>query len=439
MRVALPPNHGRRARLDVSGELRVPGDKSVSHRALIFASLARGESRLRGLLDSADVRSTADVLRRLGVAIPSVEASLGEEGIVLSGVGRRGLRRPSVDLDCGNSGTTARLMAGVVAASPFAGRFVGDESLSRRPMQRVARPLEAMGARVSFEHSEGLPMIVFGGALEGIEWFNETSSAQVKSAVLLAGFVAGVSVTVREPRASRDHTERLLSQLGATVVVNRGSVTLTPCAELRPFDMEVPGDPSSAAYFAALASLADGGRLRLPGVLATPTRDGFLRALVAAGADINVENEEPVDSGEPTVTYVISPAALRGMTVEADDVPAMIDELPLLACVGARAQGETVVTGAGELRVKESDRIAATVSNLRAIGAQAEELPDGFRVIGGADPLRGTVTTRGDHRLAMAFAILGALPGNDIRIDDPAAVGVSYPGFWSDLERVTSI
>jgi 3-phosphoshikimate 1-carboxyvinyltransferase len=282
-------------------------------------------------------------------------------------------------------------------------------------------------------------MIVFGGALEGIEWFNETSSAQVKSAVLLAGFVAGVSVTVREPRASRDHTERLLSQLGATVVVNRGSVTLTPCAELRPFDMEVPGDPSSAAYFAALASLADGGRLRLPGVLATPTRDGFLRALVAAGADINVENEEPVDSGEPTVTYVISPAALRGMTVEADDVPAMIDELPLLACVGARAQGETVVTGAGELRVKESDRIAATVSNLRAIGAQAEELPDGFRVIGGADPLRGTVTTRGDHRLAMAFAILGALPGNDIRIDDPAAVGVSYPGFWSDLERVTSI
>jgi 3-phosphoshikimate 1-carboxyvinyltransferase len=418
--------------MKVSGSLRVPGDKSISHRSLIFGVLAEGESRVRGILQSADVHSTAGVLRALGVDIPALSSD-----IVIRGVGRRGLSQPSTDLDCGNSGTTTRLMAGVVGATPVRATFVGDASLSRRPMRRVARPLEAMGARVTLPEHGGLPMTIQGGALHDVEWRSEVASAQIKSAVLLAAVVAGVRATVIEPARTRDHTERMLQARGASIQVNGTSVTLAANSSLSALDVDVPGDPSSAAFFAGLGALADGGELRLEHVCVNETRTGFLTQLGRMGVTIREENRRQ-EGGEWVADVIVSPGELRGTTVTEADVPSMIDELPLLACLAARAHGETLITGANELRTKESDRIAAVVSNLRAIGADATELPDGMRIRGSDAPLRGRVVTHGDHRLAMAFAILGAARGNAIEVDDRDCVAVSYPGFWDDLARTQS-
>ncbi len=414
--------------------LRVPGDKSISHRALMLAALGRGTSRIRGLLRSADVRATADVLRALGVAIPSIDA----DEIVIDGVGLRGLAAPAGDLGCANSGTTARLMAGIVAGSPFGARFVGDASLSRRPMRRVAAPLEAMGARVELPPHGGLPMTVFGAALRGITWRSEVASAQVKSAILLAGLVADVPVEVHEPAATRDHTERMLSARGVDVRTEGLVVSLLPKGRLDAADVDVPGDPSSAAFLAGLAALG-GAReaLAIGNVGINPARSGAFQVLTRMGAALRFENVAD-QGGEPVATIQVSRGtrALKGTAIGADEVPSLIDELPLIACVAARAEGETRVTGAAELRVKESDRIAAIVANLRAVGADAEELPDGFVVHGSDQPLGGRVTTQGDHRIAMAFGVLGALAGNTITLDDPSCVDVSYPSFWDDLVRV---
>ena len=418
------------ASLRVAGRVRVPGDKSISHRSLILGALGDGPSRVRGILRSADVRSTAGVLRALGVPIPELSGDF-----VVPGVGPRGLRQPGDDLDCGNSGTTTRLVAGVVAGAPVNATFVGDSSLSRRPMRRVAAPLEAMGARVELPPHGGLPMTVSGGALREIAWRSEVASAQVKSAVLLAGAAAGVRVAVDEPERSRDHTERMLAARGMDVVASGTRVELAPRGVLRALDTTVPGDPSSAAFFAALAALADAGQLTIDNVCVNDTRIGFLHALRRAGARVEYWQRE-IEGGEWVSPVVVSPGALRGVTVGAAEVPSLIDELPMLACLAVYAEGETRIEGASELRVKESDRIAAVVSNLRALGARADELPDGLVVAGGGARLRGRVTTHGDHRLAMAFGVLGVLPGNEIEVDDPACVDVSYPGFWDDLRRV---
>jgi len=421
------------AALIVDGEVRVPGDKSISHRALMLAALATGESRVRGVLQSADVHSTAGVLRALGADLPPLN---GEMRII--GAGLHGLRAPAVPLDCGNSGTTTRLMAGVCAGYAFESLFVGDGSLSRRPMRRIARPLEQMGAQVSLT-SDGLPMTIVGGALREIDWRSEKASAQIKSAILLAALVGGVEATVREPELSRDHSERMLRAVGAQVVARGTAVTISPAAALRPLDIAVPGDPSSAAFFSALAVLAGGGSLRLPDVGLNPTRIGFYHALRRMGARLAFADERD-QGGEPvgTIIATASTGALRATTAQGAEIPTMIDELPLLACVAARAQGTTEITGAAELRVKESDRIATVVANLRTLGADAEELPDGLRVTGSDRPLAGRVVTHGDHRLAMAFGILGALPCNAITIDDPECAVVSFPGFWGQLERLTS-
>lgn len=421
------------ASLTVAGTVQVPGDKSISHRALILAALADGESVIRDVLIAEDTACTAYALRALGNDAPP----LGPE-LRIHGTGVRQLRAPDADLDCGNSGTTVRLLAGVVAGHPFAATFVGDESLSRRPMHRIAEPLTAMGARISFATGDGLPMTVYGGDLRHIAWTTEVASAQVKSAVLLAGLVAGVPVSVREPRPSRDHTERMLRALGANITSSRDGVTkIAPGGRLEPFDLTVPGDASSAAFFLALAALATSGSLTLPGVCVDPLRTGFLRALRHMGASIKVSDKHDV-TGEERGTITVSPGSLRALHVREGEIPAMIDELPLLACVAARSEGETVVRGAAELRVKESDRIASIVDNLRAIGADAEAFADGFAVRGSDKPLRGTVRTRGDHRIAMSFGVLGSLPGNEIRVDDRSCVAVSYPGFWADLQKVVS-
>ena len=412
-------------------QVRVPGDKSLSHRALIFAALATGRSRIRDVLQSADVRSTAGVLRALGVPVPP----LGGD-IVIDARGARAMRAPTTDLDCGNSGTTTRLMAGVAAGCAVRSRFIGDASLSKRPMRRVARPLVAMGARVELEAGDGLPMVIEGGALKSIAWSSETASAQIKSAILLAGVVGGVAVEVTEPSRSRDHTERMLRSLGARVKIDGTRVRIEPAGELAPLDMRVPADPSSAAFLIALAILSHSAPVSVPNVCLNPTRTGFFDVLRSMGAAVTIE-EGSEQGGERTGAVHASHSELHGVAVDESQVPSMIDELPLLACTGARARGTTEIRGAAELRVKESDRIATVVSNLRAIGASAEELPDGLVVIGGIAPLRGRVVTHGDHRIAMAFGVLGALPGNEIEIDDPACVAVSYPAFWDDLARVT--
>jgi 3-phosphoshikimate 1-carboxyvinyltransferase len=416
--------------MKVFGSLRVPGDKSISHRALIFGALADGPSRVTGILQSADVRSTAGVLRALGASIPGLSPSFR-----ISGVGRRGLAQPTGDLDCGNSGTSTRLIAGVVAALPMVATFTGDASLSRRPMRRVSRPLEAMGATIELPAHHGLPMTIRGGALHDIDWNSEVASAQVKSAILLAALVSGVRARVTEPIRTRDHTERMLEARSATIRVENTSVTLDGESPFSAADTSVPGDPSSAAFFAALAALASSGELQLDSVCVNETRTGFLEQLRRMGTRV-VEENKRLEGGEWVADLVISPDRLQAVSVAGHEVPAMVDELPMLACLATRAEGETVITGAGELRVKESDRIAAVVANLRAIGATAEELPDGMRIVGSDRPLAGRVATHGDHRLAMAFGVLGAASGNSIEIDDPECVGVSYPGFWNDLAAV---
>jgi len=419
--------------MKVHGSLRVPGDKSISHRSLILGTIAEGESRIRGILPSADVHSTAGVLRTLGADIPDLSPEM-----VVRGRGLRGLSQPPAPLDCGNSGTTTRLMAGVVAALPIRATFVGDASLSRRPMRRVARPLEAMGATVELPEHGGLPMTIRGGKLHGVDWVSETASAQVKSAILLAALIAGVRAEVTEPVKTRDHTERMLAARGARLTVHGEQVIIDPSDRVDATDVVVPGDPSSAAFFAGLAAIADEGSLRLENVCVNETRKGFFYQLRLAGADVREENRR-IEGGEPVADLIVSPGQLRGSIVEGARVPSMVDELPLLACIATRADGETLITGAGELRVKESDRITAVVDNLRAIGADAEESPDGMRIRGSGRPLEGRVLTHGDHRLAMAFGVLSAARGNSIAIDDRDCVAVSYPNFWSDLERVISL
>lgn len=414
----------------VRGALRVPGDKSISHRALILAAFATGKSRITHVLDSADVRSTAGALRALGATIPDLS-----EDFVVSGRAARALPSEDKTLDCGNSGTTTRLMAGVVAGLGRAATFVGDASLSRRPMRRIAEPLRAMGATVTLPRHEGLPMHVRGGALHDVEWELSVPSAQVKGAILLAALLGGVRASVSEQHLSRDHTERMLLARGVELRQAGLTIEIPAGQAIRPADVRVAADPSSAAFFVALAIMADRGELSLTDVGLNETRTGFFDALRRMGADLSISNQR-VEGGEPIGTVTARPSKLRGISLDGRDVPSMIDELPLLACVAARADGATVVEGASELRVKESDRIATVVANLVSVGADAREHADGFSVAGNDVRLRGRVQSRGDHRIAMAFGVLGAVGGNRIEIDEPDCVSVSYPAFWADLQSV---
>jgi 3-phosphoshikimate 1-carboxyvinyltransferase len=303
-------------------------------------------------------------------------------------------------------------------------------------MKRIKQPLEAMGATVELERGDGLPMVVRGAALQPVVWETPVASAQTKSAILLGALVAGVRAEVHEPAPSRDHTERFLGAMGAAVVCDGHTVILEPVKRLSPLDIDVPGDPSSAAFLVALAVLSDEGELELVDVGLNARRTGFLDVARRMGAAVSWQIERET-AGEPVGTIRASSSGLRGTTIEGSDVPAMIDELVLLACLATRAEGVTTIRGADELRVKESDRIAGVVGNLRAVGARAEETTDGFIVQGTRATLRGQVRTHGDHRIAMAFGVLGMLPGNDIQVDDRSCVAVSYPDFWADLERLT--
>jgi len=426
--------------LRILADVAVPGDKSISHRALLFAAAAVGESRLRGLLPGADCRSTAAVLRALSVPVPVLPENGGE--IAVRSAGHRAWSRPAGELDCGNSGTTARLLLGLLASQAFPSTLTGDGSLRSRPMRRIADPLAEMGARFRWLGEPGrLPAEIHGTGLRSIEHRSARASAQVKSAVLLAGLSAGMPVAVTEPVLSRDHSERLLAALGVPVrtraIEDGWRVELGAFAgPLPPLDLRVPGDPSSAAFLVALALIADHANLRIRHVCVNPTRIGFLPILARMGATVELE-AQALEHGEPVADLVVRACSLRGTEIRAPEIPAAIDEIPVLAALAARAQGTTTITGADELRVKESDRIAAVVSNLRAIGVEAEELPDGLVVAGTDRPLAGKVVTRGDHRIAMAFGVLAARPENRIRIDDPGCVEVSFPGFWNVLQQLT--
>ena len=422
-----------RSPLLVRGVVRAPGDKSISHRSLILAAMASGPTRIRDILASADVQATAGALRAMGAEIPALS-----DDFIVHGRGVASLHSPASALDCGNSGTTTRLLAGLVAGlEGRVARFEGDASLSRRPMRRIAAPLADMGAHIEFEGADGhdgLPMRVHGRPLSAITVVNTHASAQVKGALLLAGLASGSGVTVREPQPSRDHTERMLQARGVALTVAGEDVVLLPAQTVNAVDVVVPSDPSSAAFFAALAAFADEGVLRLENVCLNPTRTGAFDVLRRMGGRIDVEDERTV-GGEAIGTLVVHPASLQGTAIGGQEIPRCIDELPMIACVAARSVGETRITDAGELRVKESDRIRAVVENLRRLGVDVEELPDGMRIVGSQSSLSGHVVTHGDHRLAMAFGILGAVPGNRITIDDPACVSVSYPTFWRDLAQ----
>ncbi len=425
--------------------ITVPGDKSISHRALLLGAVASGESRIRGVLSGEDCQSTASVLRRLGAPVPTVPGDGSE--MRLPGVGLSGLLAPDTELDCGNSGTTARLLLGLLSGLPIEATIVGDPSLSSRPMRRVTEPLARVGARFQELGGEGqLPLRVTGGALRPIVHVSPAATAQVKSALLLAGVTGGVAVQVTEPSPSRDHTERMLRRMGVRVDSGPGpegwTVRLVEAPEsLRSLDLQVPGDFSSAAFLVALGLLGGAGDgLRIENVGLNPTRIGLLDLLREMGADLDVENpREATDpAGEPAGDLVVRRSELRGASVGGDMIPRLIDELPVLAVLATCAEGVTEIRDAAELRVKESDRIRAMAANLGRVGARVEELPDGLRIEGGGGPLEGRVQALGDHRVAMSFGILGALPGQRVTVDDSAAAAVSFPGFWKLLDELRS-
>jgi 3-phosphoshikimate 1-carboxyvinyltransferase len=418
--------------------VHVPGDKSLTHRALLLAAIAQGRSRVQRPLVGADTESTAGALRLLGCAVPPLD---GAEEVVVEGRGLQGLTEPSEVVDCGNSGTTTRLLMGILAGYPFTTTLTGDASLQSRPMRRVTAPLTEMGA--TFEElgaPDRLPVRVRGGTLRGIDYVSPHASAQVKSAILLAGLVSGVDVAVTEPLPSRDHSERMLAELGVRLLREDradGStrVALAPPAAIPAFDFAVPGDFSSAAFIMAFAALLAGPPVRIAGVGLNPGRTGFLHVLRRMGGAVSIENERE-SCGEPAGDVVAYRSQLIATDIAAAEIPSLIDEVPVLAVLAARADGTTTITGAGELRVKESDRITAVVRNLQAVGADAEELPDGMVVHGSNRPLRGSVQALHDHRIAMAFGLLAADPRNDIDIDDPGVVAVSFPDYWTTLDAL---
>ena len=412
----------------VGGTVRVPGDKSITHRALLFAALSGGTSHVGGALTSLDARSTARVLRALGAEISPLRP-----GSVVTIRGRARFRRPAQVLDCGNSGTTTRLLLGLLAAHRFRATLTGDVSLRRRPMRRVTVPLARMGARFDQQRDDGLPLTVHGGPLVPLRYELPVSSAQIKSALLLAGLAGGVGVELREPHGrSRDHTERMLRAFGYHVTEESGWLRFSPDGGLGPFELQVPGDPSSAAFLVGAGVLAEGGELRVAAVDVNPTRTGFLAVLERMGAPISVEDVAE-HYGEPVGHLVVRPARLRGTEVTPREVPGLIDEIPLLAVLASRAEGGTVFRDVGELRVKESDRLSLIAENVRAVGGRAEVSGDDLHVEGGDAPPRGSVRTRGDHRLAMAFAVLGTVRGARIRVDDMACAAVSFPRFPETL------
>lgn len=445
----MPQSFRVRPGASLRGQVRVPADKSIGHRALMFAALADGRSTLRGFVPGGDQRSTIACLRALGVGIEvgndgqATDASIGVEG-----VGIDGLRMPSTALDCGNSGTTMRLLAGLLSGQRFGSSLVGDASLHRRPMGRVIEPLRARGAQIAGSSgpkaSDLYPPIriaplVDGERLSGLEYDMPIASAQVKSALLLSGLYAEGITAVREPVLSRDHTERMLLALGVPLQTAASMVVLDPSGWDRrwaSFDWEIPGDISSAAFLHVAALLIPGSDLTLSGVGINPTRTGFLDALRHMGDVVEVTPLGAPAGGEPLGDLRVRSASLRGAKVAGELLVRMIDEVPAMCVVAAVARGITEIRDAAELRVKESDRIATMAATLRAFGAACEELPDGLRIEGSAQLRGATVASHGDHRVAMAAVLLGLVAAGETIVEDTECVDISFPGFAALLRSV---
>lgn len=408
----------------------MPGDKSVSHRALMLGAIAQGTSRVTGFLPGEDCLATMAAVRAMGIGVIQHDPTTIDVG----GQGMHGFRAAGRALDMGNSGTAMRLFMGLLAAQPFATELFGDESLSRRPMERVAQPLRQMGARI--ETTQGTPpvRIAGGGKLSGIAFKMPVASAQVKSAVLLAGLYASGETSVSEPAVTRDHTERMLARLGYPVRRSGSTVTIAGGGTLAAGPIAVPGDLSSAAFMVLAGCLASVGELVIEGVGLNPTRTGILRILELMGADLRIE-QSPGEVGEPVGRLVVRPRRLSGIEVPPELVPLAIDEFPVIFVAAALASGETVVRGAGELRHKETDRIRVMADGLRTLGIDVEEYPDGARIRGGRFR-SGTVDSAGDHRVAMSFAVGAAQGEGPVTILDTANVATSYPGFAAQARAI---
>jgi 3-phosphoshikimate 1-carboxyvinyltransferase len=414
------------------GSVRMPGDKSISHRYAILAAIAEGPSEIHGFSASADCRSTLECLKQLGVKIECQEHT-----VVVQGAGLSGLRAPAASLDAGNSGTTMRMLAGILAGQPFRSVLTGDASLSRRPMKRVIDPLTRMGARIQSAEGGLPPLEIEGGTLKPIRYELPVPSAQVKSAVLLAGLFAEGGTEVIEPVATRDHTEIALEQMGADISRRGRTIAVRGYARLEGRKLYVPGDISSAAFFLVAALLVPASNLVIENVGLNPTRTAILDLLAPMGGRVRVLNVEMVN-GELLGNLHVEASKLQGGEIPPETVPGLIDELPVLAVLGTQTEQGLAFHGAAELRVKESDRIAVVAENLRRMGAEVEEFPDGLRVAG-QQKLRGVeIETRGDHRIAMAFTVAGLIAEGPTIIRDSACVDVSFPDFFETLARVTA-
>ena len=415
----------------LGGELSVPGDKSISHRSLILNAMAQGSARVTGLSNGEDVMSTMACLRGMGVEI-TAGSDAGEYTVAGRGPV---LEEPTDILDAGNSGTSMRLLSGLMAAQPFLSVLTGDASLRSRPMRRIVEPLQRMGAEVTGRQNGSLaPLVIRGGSLHGIEYDLPVASAQVKSCILLAGLSADGDTVIRQPALSRDHTERMVTDMGATVEEDGLDLRLRP-GTLRAVDIAVPGDISSAAFWIVLGLCHPDARVLVRGVGLNPSRTGIIDALQAMGAGDSLRLvDERVEGGEPVADLLVTPGELRGTEIGGDMIPRILDEVPILAVAACFASGDTMIRDAQELRVKESDRIATTVQELSRLGASIEARDDGM-VIHGAGRLTGAdCESHGDHRLAMAMAVCGLLAEGETVVHGAADAAVSYPGFWEDLE-----
>ncbi|HIZ44826.1 MAG TPA: 3-phosphoshikimate 1-carboxyvinyltransferase [Firmicutes bacterium] len=415
----------------LKGEITVPGDKSISHRSIMFGSLAKGTTRVTHFLEGADCLSTIDCFRSMGVSIEK-----NEHEVLIHGKGLHGLKAPQTILDCGNSGTTMRLLSGILAAQPFSSELTGDASIRKRPMKRIMTPLSLMGADIESRDGTGCaPLKIRGKRLQGIRYDSPVASAQVKSAVLLAGLFADGVTSVTEPYVSRNHTELMLRGFGARIASEGTTASVFPAEELFAQEISVPGDISSAAYFLTAALLIPGSSLLLKNVGVNPTRDGILRVFRNMGADITLMDQRDC-SGEPAADILVRAGSLHGTEIGGAVIPALIDELPVIAVAACFAEGTTVIRDAAELKVKESNRIAVMTEGLTAMGADVEETEDGMIIHGGRPLHHAVIDSRLDHRIAMSFSVAGLICGDMPEIRGRECVRISYPEFYADLDRL---
>lgn len=413
------------------GSLHVPGDKSISHRSVMFGALAKGDTEISNFLRGADCLSTISCFRSMGVDIEEKG-----ENVLVHGKGLRGLRRPDGILDCGNSGTTTRLISGILAAQDFDVTLTGDESIQKRPMKRIIDPLSLMGAEIESVRGNGCaPLHITGAPLHGISYSTPVASAQVKSAILLAGLYADGETRVTEPAPSRNHTELMLSSFGADVRTEGTTVTIRQAEELYGQKIQVPGDISSAAFFIAAGLLIPGSEILLKNVGVNPTRDGVLRVFRRMGGSIETTALSS-GAGEPAADLLVKASRLHGVEIGGEEIPSLIDEIPVIAAAACFADGVTVIRDAAELKVKESNRIAAMTENLRAMGADVTETEDGMIIRGGRPLHRAVIDSRNDHRIAMTFAVAALAAEGETSIPQWDCVNISYPGFLEDLRKL---